>query len=64
MLVNFGEVHGITLSVGWFIFGHLGIWALNFKHTPFAVYIHIFCMSCAAFFMVLGPIMMIVQHGP
>ena len=62
--VNFGEVHGIILSVAWLVFAHVGIWALYFKHNRYALYLHILCMSCAGFLMAMGPIMMIVSYGP
>ena len=61
--VNFQEVHGILLTCAWFIFTNCGIWALNFKSHPYGMFIHIGCMSCAAFLMALGPIMMIVTYG-
>lgn len=58
--VNWGEIHGITLTVAWFIFENIGLWALYFKSYKYAVFVHIFCMSCAAFIMVFGPMLMIV----
>lgn len=57
-------MHGIILSTAWFIFTNIGVWALNFKSYHWGMYLHIAAMSCAAFLMALGPIMMIVQFGP
>ncbi len=36
---------------------------MHFKHNRYAVLLHIFFMSCAAFLMAMGPIMMIVSYG-
>lgn len=61
--VNLQEVHGIILSVAWFVLPNFAIWALYFKHKPYAIYIHIFCMSLTAFLMAIGPIFMLTYYG-
>lgn len=51
-----GNVHGISLTVAWLFFLNVALWALHFKHKPYAITIHICSMSCAAFIMTFAPI--------
>lgn len=61
--VNVQEVHGIILSIAWFILPNFAIWALHFKSNPYAIYVHIACMSLSAFLMAVGPIIMLTYYG-
>lgn len=61
---QWGEIHGVLLTVAWFGLENIGLWALHFKSKAYSQFIHIFCMASAAALMFIGCMIELVVFGP